>query len=301
MENVNDPLGLRKLKKDIEIAKLEQSLYSTPEEINEDPSRFIILPQEDSLDLLVSMDTVHLADWPRSQIHLSENGHHMLDLNNLRDFIRLIISGETLYDGNGMKLGKEALNKLKEGLLLSPSNQEWVDAQFAYARKGYNPFKRWIFKTESRAKKFTEKGEDLINLEQASIEPLDKSTLMGGYNFGNSSWTRRVDIDLKSWLEEATLQGMPKKGIKSGDLAYFVPTFPSGNELYEAFDRSTFSGCLLDEVRREAMNKRKGLVTAFGADETGTLNLYCDVTIESHSHSGVRNISRSVRPIRFRE
>lgn len=136
------------------------------------------------------------------------------------EFLRTLRSGKA-FDGNGKKIQKSRLEKASNEITESRSwkeRAEWLNQR--YSRVGSEikvTYPRFI------------NG----NLEIVT-EPLDEDTL-------------REDkrISLEDWINNLTLQGLPRKIVKEGELWYWHPTENKVAGFY-AFTNMSYLNCVED-------------------------------------------------------
>ncbi len=177
------------------LPKKEQKLLGEGSKIK-NPKEWIILPANTHgdycyPDLLVSTKIFYKGkDWDACQNLLHKNKQFMLTIRQFVDFLKLLKSSNLDYS-NGQKISEE-----EEARLLNEIRSEWIDAEFM-DREGE------LYITYH---KINSKG-DIAKVE----EPL-QICLMDDRK-----------IDLSSWLENTTKQGLPLKEVKNGSLNYEHP------------------------------------------------------------------------------
>ena len=166
-----------------EVYTLRNNLESTSQNI-EDNSGFIYVP---SINLYVAKQRTLIGEnWFDTQEALHSNNQKMLTIPEFIEFLKYTRE-------NNQDIYKEVTE------VRNPWRSEWLDADFK--TKGENLIINYHVFDENR--KITKKSK-----------VLDKDTLMKDKIPG---------IDLASWLNNSTEQGLPKKDSKKGSLYYEHP------------------------------------------------------------------------------
>ena len=193
------------------------------------PESYLILPgnlrNDQYPDLLVSLNRLGYDDEvkrtaKRLNLNLQNNGQgfigninheQALSLNSnpddftlapryFADFLWLLLQGSQgkikVHYANGREIDQSKLETyLKEIVeVRNPYRAEWLDGKFEDNIIIYN--------------KVTNNGLEKVT------EQLDNDTLME---------SKIPGIDLESWLKNPTIQGLPRKNTKEGDLYYWKP------------------------------------------------------------------------------
>jgi hypothetical protein len=133
-------------------------------------------------------------------------------LRQFVDFLKLLKSGKA-YDGNGKKVDSKQLENIFNDItqVKSPWRAEWIDANFKY-----NDNKLYL----AQSHVLDANG----NLTPQYIKPLDECLME----------YRTPGINLEQWIQNPTIQGLPKKDSKKGDLYYWSPN--QDNDSVARFD-----------------------------------------------------------------
>ncbi len=129
-------------------------------------------------------------------------GGQTLSIRQFADFLNLLKSG-IAYDGNGNKVDSSELQNILNEItqVRKPWRSEWLDGDFRTDKKG------------------------VISIHTSHI--LDASgNLTPQYKRELTDFLaedRLPGIDLNEWLRNANKFGLPKQGIKQGDLYYWAP------------------------------------------------------------------------------
>ena len=143
------------------------------------------ITQKNSIDLLTSINSCN------NSIYMAE-------------FLSTLISGvkgKPVYEGNKNQIDKNLLENILSDITeqIYPYRGEWYNTSFTQIKSVL----QIIYK------KFDQQG----NIVKVS-EPLDPDTLMSD---------RFPGIDLKSWVENPTSHGLPRKEVKGGNTLYCGP------------------------------------------------------------------------------
>ncbi|MDP4012580.1 MAG: hypothetical protein Q8R00_03165 [Candidatus Nanoarchaeia archaeon] len=158
-------------------------------------------------DLLVSANVVHHNNnWHKTQEILHNEGNFMLTIRQYVDFLNLITTGKP-FDASGNRVDRAKLAKIVDEILTvrSPYRAEWLDAKFRKQSKGLL----------RRSELVVDYGHMFVNGQSQPkySEPLEECLMED----------RTPGINLDDWLERATIQGLPPRDIKQGDLYYWYP------------------------------------------------------------------------------
>jgi len=166
---------------------------------------WIILPGNDKVGnssyptILISIEKFYFhKNWDECQELLYKNGEFMLTVRQFVDFLNLLISGDVKY-ANGEKVPKKEAERILNEIIGVENIQrgEWLDARFIdKERQSYIVYHK--VNAKGQIAEITEPLNCLIKV-------------------------RTPGIDLNSWLETATYQGLPLSDIKNGSLYYWSP------------------------------------------------------------------------------
>src|SRR3989338_2573609 len=175
------------------------------------PESYVILPGKvhggySYPELLVPFDRSHQGqNWEQTQQSVRNEDGIILTIRQYADFLAHIKSGNQVYDGKRRRVNKLRLDVLIDDILTvkDPYRAEWLDAKFKKRSMSIVSSKNTItyhkIKSDGTIEEVT---EDL------------QGCLMKDKTQG---------IDLGSWLQNATIQGLPAKKVPSGSLYYWSP------------------------------------------------------------------------------
>ena len=146
-------------------------------------------------DLIVSMEKYHHnKNWDDAHKALHAGDAYMLTIRQFVDFINLLKTGKA-FNGKGKQADKATLDKILDEILAvkSPWRAEWLDAKFSDLGITYHVL------DNKNIKPVTEPLEDCLMEDKTP------------------------GIDLDSWLNNATSQGLPAKKTKTGSIYYWYP------------------------------------------------------------------------------
>ena len=186
-----------------------------------DLSQYVILPEtERHPDLLVAIGrSLFYLNHFDTKIALKEQDSFMLGFE-FPEFLRILKSGERLFNGRGKLVGQDIKNKIFEDL--TATIDSWRGERLDYL--------------------FTEKAEGFFvtshnfyySGELAEItELLDADTLMQ---------TIIPGISLEGWKDNPTSQGLPRSNVPNGSLYYWPPE-QNGVAWFYADADWAFLGC----------------------------------------------------------
>ena len=163
----------------------EQEVSTSLEGI--DKGNYIYLPQH---KLYVAKQRSHLGkNWREAHKLLYQENARMLTIREFVDFLKTLKAGNQEF--------KIVYNDIIE--LRKKVRAEWLDADFKYVGN----------------KMYIHSNHRIVNsmLQPQKLEPLEECLMEN----------RIPGIDLESWLQNATNQGLPHANIKKEDLYYWAP------------------------------------------------------------------------------
>ncbi|MDP3026603.1 MAG: hypothetical protein Q8N63_02755 [Nanoarchaeota archaeon] len=127
-------------------------------------------------------------------------GGRTLNTRPGKDFFALLLSGKA-FDGKGKRVSKTELSQIADEIMgvRDPYRDEWFGDYFTGEQDSLILNKNYVLKNNVLVPEYSH------NLTACLMED------------------RTPGINLKSWLENSTAQGFPKKNIKSGELYYWHP------------------------------------------------------------------------------
>lgn len=156
----------------------------------------IIVPARDRPEILVGVGRSHRGGtWYESYECLREGGYFMLSPHEFVRFLVHINTAPRIYDGNGKVVNNLVRDALVDDVFgrSAPWRAEWLGAKFLDNSVTY-----YRIMSDGTICEVTEKLDCLME---------DKNP----------------GIDLNSWLNSPTVQGLPRKGVEKGGVYYIAP------------------------------------------------------------------------------
>lgn len=127
-------------------------------------------------------------------------GGRTLNTKPGKDFFALLLSGKA-FDGKGKKINKSELSQIADEIMQvrAPYRAEWFEDYFTGKKDNLILNKNYVLRDKVLVPEYSH------NLTACLMED------------------RTPGINLKSWLENSTAQGFPRKNTKSGKLYYWHP------------------------------------------------------------------------------
>ena len=192
--------------------KEERDKPLTPSTI---PNReqYIILPTKTHgkytyPDMLVAMDLTHLGKtWYDTHKLLAAEGNKMLTICQFVDFINLIKTGRA-FNGAGKPVDKRRLDTIIDNIMTvrNPVRAEWFDAKFE-SRGGFAGVGNKMYINYNHT------------VDAAGNIKLGKTEQLEPYFESD----KKPGINAEQWLRDASIYGIPKPNIATGDLYYWHP------------------------------------------------------------------------------
>ncbi|HLD02517.1 MAG TPA: hypothetical protein VJC07_02345 [Candidatus Nanoarchaeia archaeon] len=160
-------------------------------------SRYIFVPER---GVSVAKNVLYGVSWTESQVFLGTLDFFMPSQDDFRAFLRLLSSGEDVFDGDGNKVRQNEVTSLHRSILgvRGRESAEFLDARF-----------------EQRGEiMYINAGHHMVDgeLQPRISEPLE-DYLMGYHK----------RIDLEDWLRNPTRQGLPRTDVNCGHIQYSPP------------------------------------------------------------------------------
>ncbi len=175
--------------------------------------QYIILPTKihgkySYPDTLVAMDLTHLGKtWYDTHKLLAAEGNKMLTICQFVDFINLIKTGRA-FNGAGNPVDKRRLDTIIDNIMKvrNPVRAEWLDAKFE-SRGGFAGVRNKMYINYNHT---VDAAGNIKPGKTEQLEPYLKSD-------------KKPGINVKQWLRDASIYGIPKPNIATGDLWYWHP------------------------------------------------------------------------------